>query len=358
MTEKARYWARIVAINIAATVLATLAFSGVGWHTPWRHILEWIAVSLLFSTCCSSLCALALPRLVPAVSRRFAFPANWAVIVAALVGLATVGSYVAIVVLVAIGYIQGRAFLPWLAGTLKMSIVVTLLFGIFGTVLTMLRTRLDDTTVALRTKELEEERARKLTVEAQLASLESRVHPHFLFNTLNSIAELVHDDPAAAERVVGQLASLLRSSLDGGSMPLVPLDQELRVVRDYLEIERVRFGDRLRYSIDAPAGLSSVLVPRLALQTLVENSVKYAVSPRREGASLVVRAAQSNGRVRLDVEDDGPGFDSAGAPDGHGLALVRSRLAMTFGAAASLQIASAPGRTCVSLDLPAAGPSA
>jgi sensor histidine kinase YesM len=358
MTEKARYWARIVAINIAATVLATLAFSGVGWHTPWGRILEWMAVSLLFSTCCSSLVALAMPRLVPFVSRRFAFPADWAVIVAALVGLATVGSYVAIVVLIATGYIQRRAFLPWFAGTLKISIVVTLLFGIFGTLLTMLRTRLDDTTVALRTKELEEERARKLAVEAQLASLESRVHPHFLFNTLNSIAELVHDDPAAAERVVGQLASLLRSSLDSGSMPLVPLDQELRVVRDYLEIERVRFGDRLRYAIDVPAGLSSVLVPRLALQTLVENSVKYAVSPSREGASLVVRAAQSNGRVRLDVEDDGPGFDAAGAPDGHGLALVRSRLAMTFGAGASLQIASAPGRTCVSLDLPAVGPSA
>ncbi len=358
MTETARYWVRIVAITVAATMLAVLAFSGADWHTPWRRLLEWIAVSLLFSSCCTTFCGLMLPHLVPFVSRRFRFPMNWIVIVAALVAAALGGSLVALSTLIAIGYIKSSQFIPWWTGTLKVSIVCTLLFGIYGALIRMLHARLDETTVALRTKELEEERARKLAIEAQLASLESRVHPHFLFNTLNSIAELVHDDPAAAERVVGQLASLLRSSLDSGSVPLVPLDQELRLVRDYLEIERVRFGDRLRYVIDAPAALSSVLVPRLSLQTIVENSVKYAVSTRREGASLVVRAAQSNGRVRLDVEDDGPGFDAAGVLDGHGLALVRSRLAMTFGAAASLQIASGPGRTCVSLDLPAGGPPA
>ena len=118
------------------------------------------------------------------------------------------------------------------------------------------------------------------------------MQPHFLFNTLNSIAALVHDDPAGAERMTGQLASLLRSSLDSTATPLVPLDDELRVVRAYLDIERVRFGDRLRYSVDAAATAPApALVPRMALQTLVENSVKYAVSPRREGASIAVRAA-------------------------------------------------------------------
>src|SRR5207253_11472455 len=123
-------------------------------------------------------------------------------------------------------------------------------------------------------------------------------------------------------------------------------------VHDYLEIERVRFGDRLRYSIDAPSGLSSVLAPRLALQTLVENSVKYAVSSRQAGASILIRATDGGGRVRLDVEDDGPGFDTACTPDGHGLALVRSRLAMTFGDRASLRVESRPGKTLVTLDLP------
>ena len=221
-----------------------------------------------------------------------------------------------------------------------------------------LRGELDATALALKTKQLEEERARKLAIEAQLASLESRVHPHFLFNTLNSISALVHDDPAAAERVVGQLASLLRASLDSGSMPLVRLDEELAVVRNYLEIERVRFGDRLRYTIEAPAGASAALVPRLSLQTLVENSVKYAVSPRRGGASISIRADRADGRVRIQVEDDGPGFDAADVPDGHGLALVKARLAMTLGDRAALGITSAPGRTCISVSVPLDDPSA
>jgi two-component system sensor histidine kinase AlgZ len=354
MTETARYWGRIVAINVAATVLATFAFAGVGWHTPWRHVLESASISFLFSTCCSSLCALALPRLVPLISARFAFPMNWVMIVVALIGFASAGTLLALAVLVPIGYIRStEAYMAWFVSVLKISIVVTLLFGMFGTALEIMRTRLDETTVALRTKQLEEERARKLAIEAQLASLESRVHPHFLFNTLNSIAELVHDDPAAAERVVGQLASLLRSSLDGASMPLVPLEQEVRVVRDYLEIERVRFGDRLRFDVQVADHLGETLVPRLALQTLVENSVKYAVSSRQAGASILIRATDGGGRVRLDVEDDGPGFDTACTPDGHGLALVRSRLAMTFGDRASLHVESRPGKTLVTLDLPA-----
>src|SRR5262249_39096334 len=169
---------------------------------------------------------------------------------------------------------------------------------------------------------------------------------------LNSIAELVHRDPSAAERVTGQLASLMRSSLDAAATPLVPLEQELRLVRDYLQIEQVRFGDRLRYRFEIDEAAARTPVPRLSLQTLVENSVKYAVSPRRDGASIAVRATMSNGRVRLEVEDDGPGFDRAQAVDGHGLALLKARLAMTFGDRATLAIDSRPGRTDVMIDVP------
>ena len=131
----------------------------------------------------------------------------------------------------------------------------------------------------------------------------------------------------------------------------MPLDEELRTVRNYLEIERVRFGDRLRYEIAADRTAGGAPVPRLAVQTLVENSVKYAVSPRREGASIVVRASSNNGHVRVEVEDDGPGFDAA-APDGHGLALVRERLARMLGEDASLIIDAQPGRTRVAIDVP------
>ena len=132
----------------------------------------------------------------------------------------------------------------------------------------------------------------------------------------------------------------------------MPLDEELRIVRNYLDIERVRFGERLRYEISADAPAALARVPRLAVQTLVENSVKYAVSPRREGASIAVRAAASNGHVRIEVEDDGPGFDATVMPDGHGLALVRERLAMTLGDNASLEIDSRAGRTVIVIHAP------
>src|SRR4029077_16207355 len=120
-------------------------------------------------------------------------------------------------------------------------------FGVSGTVISELRLRLEKTSLALRTKERDEADARRRRMEAHLASFESRVQPHFFFNTLNTIAALVRDDPAAAERVVEQLGSLMRSSLDIGASPLVPFDQELALVRGYLDIERTRFGSRLRY---------------------------------------------------------------------------------------------------------------
>jgi LytS/YehU family sensor histidine kinase len=280
------------------------------------------------------------------------------VLVAPMIGVATAGSFVAILFLAAVGYLKGAGIIAtWMAGALRVSIIITLIFGIFTTVAESLRSRLQEATLALRTKERDEAEARRLTAEAQLASIESRVQPHFLFNTLNSIAALVHDDPAGAERMTGQLAALLRSSLDSTATPLVPLDDELRVVRAYLDIERVRFGDRLRYSVDLPDGAGRKLVPRLALQTLVENSVKFAVSPRREGASIAVRAKKHDGRLALSVEDDGPGFDPRTRPAGHGLDLLAGRLAMLFGDRAALDVDSRPGRTVVTIEMPDDGPA-
>src|SRR5205823_3935058 len=125
----------------------------------------------------------------------------------------------------------------------------------------------------------ERERALKLATEARLSSLESRIHPHFLFNTLNSISSLIQEDPVRAERLIERMAALLRFSLDSTNAGLVPLYQEMKIVRDYLEIERARFGDRLGFEVNIPAEFDRFEVPPLAIQTLVENSVKYAVSP-------------------------------------------------------------------------------
>jgi sensor histidine kinase YesM len=352
------YWARILALNGVAAIVVAVLFNGVSWRTPPRQMLEAFGVAMLFSNIIGSMLAVVMPRVARSAARHLAFPLNWALLIATMVALGSAGSLLAILVLASVGYLKDAGIVAtWISGSLKVSIAVTLAFGIVGTIIESMRERLAETTVALRTKERDEAEARRLAAEAQLASLESRIQPHFLFNTLNSIAALVHSDPAGAERMTGQLASLLRSALDGTATPLVTLDEELRVVRAYLDIERVRFGDRLRYDVDLVDGAGRAMVPRMALQTLVENSVKYAVSPRREGASIVVRASASTDRLVVTVEDDGPGFDPPDRPPGHGLDVLAGRLQMLYGEDATLAVETGAGATRVTVNLPCGGPA-
>jgi sensor histidine kinase YesM len=344
--------AGVVVWTIAATVAVTALFASWG-HLSWRQVLEHSTANALFSGICVTLCVLVLPKIAPWAHRRLPAVLAWSVIAATLAVLGTAGSLIATATAVVLRILPAsRFFAEWYPVALRTSIYFTLIFGLAGTMIQQLRFRLASTTVALRTKERDEAEARRLVAEAQLASLEARVDPHFLFNTLNSIAALVRDRPADAERVIEQLSSLMRSSLDRRASSLVTLDEELALVRSYLEIERIRFGERLRFRVESPSELGSALVPRLSLQTLVENCVKYAVSPSREGAAVAVRAAADGGRLHLSVEDDGPGFDSSHLPESHGLHLLKSRLAMTFGDRAAFRIDSKPGRTSAALDLP------
>jgi LytS/YehU family sensor histidine kinase len=339
--EAAAYWRRILVANLIASALVLFVFSGATLHSPPAQVARAFGIAFLFSSCIGPLLGFAMPKIAPIVWRRVPFPLNWIAITAVMVVLAIAGSACAIGILVAVGIVSSEQFGAWFAGSFRISIVVTLTLGLFITAYEVMRARLA-----------------QATTQAQLAALESRVQPHFLFNTLNSIAALIPDDPKRAERMTGQLASLLRSSLDQQGTPLVSLDEEMRVVRDYLAIERVRFGDRLRFDIDVAADVKDWRVPRLALQTIVENSVKYAVSPRREGGSIWIRAAADGAPapgpkiVSIAVEDDGPGFDAAILPDGHGLALLRDRLALLFRDRGTLRIDSTPQRTVVTLSVP------
>jgi LytS/YehU family sensor histidine kinase len=296
---------------------------------------------------------LVLPKVTPLVFRRFRAPLNWLIAITVMLALAAAGSLFAVTVLAFVGYIKLSDILRvWLDNSLKVSVIVTLLVGIVFTARGIMRSRLKEATLALRTKERDEAEARRLASEARLASLESRVQPHFLFNTLNSIAALIPQDPTGAERMTGQLASLLRSSLDTAATPLVALEHELQIVKDYLEIERVRFGDRLTYHLQVDRDASALPVPRMSLQTLVENSVKYAVSPNRTGATIWVRGRLEQAGLRLEVEDDGPGFEADAELPGHGLALLRERLQMTCGPTATLTISARNGHTVAIISLP------
>jgi LytS/YehU family sensor histidine kinase len=183
---------------------------------------------------------------------------------------------------------------------------------------------------------------------------ESRIHPHFLFNTLNSISSLIPEDPARAERLLEQMAALLRFSLDASQSGLVPLSRELKIVTDYLEIERARFGDRLRYHFDVAANAGDAQVPPLAVQTLVENSVKFAVAASRVGGDIRIAGARDNGLLRVEVSDDGPSFQLESAPAGHGLDNLKGRLAALFGEQAALTVERRENRNSVCLAVPQA----
>lgn len=247
---------------------------------------------------------------------------QWFVYSGTMLAVIGFGSAVTGLVLVVLGFVPLPAF--W--DTYRFGFAVSLIISVPTSVGAMTYARL-----ASRVHESE-----RVASEARLASLESRVRPHFLFNSLNSAIALIPEDPARAEQVLERLAALLRFSLDAQQARLVPLAEEIRVVVDYLEIERVRFGERLRYKLDVASELDAHVIPAFALQTLVENSVKYAVAPRATGGEIRVVAHADDGRLHLAVEDDGPGFAAPVAP-GHGLDTLRARLETLYGQSATLR---------------------
>jgi sensor histidine kinase YesM len=271
----------------------------------------------------------------------------------ALLATATAGTLAGGLVFQITGLVPNGEFWAEFWSSYPIALLVTLIFGMSLASFETMRHKLQNATIELRTRQVEQERATKLLAEARLSSLESRIHPHFLFNTLNSIASLIPSDPVRAEATVGKLASLLRFSLNANQSSLVPLAQELIIVRDYLEIEATRFGQRLRYQIDVPEDLGGCRVPPLALQTLVENSVKHVVAQRSEGGTIRIAGLRENGNICLEVVDDGPGFDLASIAPEHGLGNLAARLQFLFNEAGRLDVTRNGPHTAARLRFPA-----
>jgi LytS/YehU family sensor histidine kinase len=185
-------------------------------------------------------------------------------------------------------------------------------------------------------------------VKAQLLALRSQLNPHFLFNALNSVISLMDRDVPAAQRMVARIGELLRLSL-GAEEAVVPLSRELHLVMQYLEIERIRFGDRLSVTVDVPATLLDMPVPNLVLQPLVENAIVHGVGPRAGPGRVTVQAHQLGNTLLLRVLDDGLGLNSNGGRTGHGIGVgnTRARLAAMYGNAATLTLEQADWGGCV-----------
>lgn len=190
-----------------------------------------------------------------------------------------------------------------------------------------------------RLRLIERERALiRQTSEAEMAALRAQINPHFLFNALNTVAALIRDTPDQAEATVEHLAALFRDVLNASGQALVPLRDELRLVRRYLHVEEARFGDALAVALDVQDGVEDTAVPAFAVQTLVENAVKHGVERKRGGGAVTVRARRAADRVEVVVEDTGAGLAPGGAVYGVGLSNVDDRLRLLYGPAASLTV--------------------
>ncbi len=205
-------------------------------------------------------------------------------------------------------------------------------------------------------KERQEERLRALATEAELRALKAQINPHFLFNTLNTIAELIHADSERAEATIERLAEMLRYVLTGSERGLVPLGEELAFLDDYLEIERVRFADRLRVTRGVAPQALDLLVPSLVLQPLVENALGHGLGV--DGSIDLGIAIHTDGdQAVIAISDQGPGLPAhykIGEGPGRGLYNVDQRLRKTYGEAYGLEIsANQPHGTIVTFSIPA-----
>ena len=207
--------------------------------------------------------------------------------------------------------------------------------------------------------ELKLEEQKRLLLEARLDALQRQINPHFLFNTLNSIASLVRVKPEMARQMTVKLANILRALLKDHDT-YVPLHEELSFTDDYLDIEVVRFGEKLRVKKEIDPRTLAVMVPSILLQPLIENSIKHGLEPRITGGTVTLRSRLDGDRVLIEVDDDGVGMGNRPASGlrrsgaGIGMKNVRERLEVLYGNQARFSVVSNPGRgTLVSIEIPA-----
>ena len=212
---------------------------------------------------------------------------------------------------------------------------------------------------AVRIERKLEEQSR-LLLEARLDALQRQINPHFLFNTLNSIASLVRSRPELAREMIVKLGNILRALLHDREA-FVPLGEELEFTDDYLDIEVVRFGEKLRVVKEIAEETLDVVVPSMLLQPLIENSIKHGIEPRISGGTITMRSRLHETTMMIEVEDDGVGISGGRIPDGGvvrkgtgiGMRNVRERLEVLYGEAARFDVMSRPGRgTRVTLEIP------
>ncbi len=194
----------------------------------------------------------------------------------------------------------------------------------------------------------------KSLVQAKLQALQMQLNPHFLFNTLHSISSLMHKDLEAADRMITRLSDLLRAALKSSDRQEVSLQREMELLTLYLEIEKTRFGDRLTVVTEIAPDALEAQVPNLILQPLVENAIRHGIEPRAKPGRILLRAHRQDGRLLLEVSDNGPGVrKNEPLKEGVGLSNTRTRLRELYGPAHQFDLLTGPeGGLRVGLSIP------
>ena len=225
-----------------------------------------------------------------------------------------------------------------------------------------LRDQIEESYAALATNRVREERLRELAARSELKALKAQINPHFLFNALNSISALISADPDAAQRTLERLAGIFRGTLLASEKETVPFRKEIELVDAYLDVERARFGARLKVEQTIDPAALELPVPPLILQPVVENAVRHGIAPKVEGGTLSILAEVRGDSLSVTVQDDGEGTGLIELEEmlagGYGLRNVRDRLATRFGEGEWFRFESSrESGTRVELVLPVAGES-
>jgi two-component system, LytTR family, sensor kinase len=270
---------------------------------------------------------------------------------AAVVAL-TVGEYIALLLVFAITHKVSLTASP-LTAVIGANVspldegAKTLLLAVAGAVAVYATAWQETLIVEFARASRDRERLEARLARAQLESLKHQLQPHFLFNALNAITALIPSDARAAQRSVQGLGALLRVSLEDSAEHEVRLGRELELLGHYLDIQHIRFQDRLAVEVTVEPDIVGALMPNLLLQPLVENAIRHGIGPRAAGGSIQVVVARDGSKLRLRVSDDGVGarLGPAGALDREGIGLgnTRARLIHLYGAQQSMVVTTAPG---------------
>ena len=230
------------------------------------------------------------------------------------------------------------------------TMAIGLFFGLIGVITFLLFERIE---MEMSQRNLIKSESEKREIEANLKLLQAQIEPHFLFNTLANVSSLIDSDPALAKTLLERLNDWLRVALMRARSDKTTLGDEMDMLENYLQILKIRFSERLRWRIEVPEDARHISFPPMLMQPLVENSIRHGIEPKLGGGEICIRADVAQGKLCIEVSDNGVGLSGDAGADGAGLGNIRARLDTLFGTTGklSLQNNSSGGVTAM-LELP------